>query len=289
MKKRLTFLILLIVGTSALVFVAKDWILKQAFVSAVKTLTGFDTEIRRLRLDLVNGIVHLEGLRLINPAEMGFVGKIFGDAPEIYLEMDLAALLKKERVHFRELRLDVSQLNIEKNRHGVSNISLLNPVQRSEIKEEVTLPEKKMPFQLDRFELTLRRVSYNDRSGIVPKKLAVDMHVDKQVFEGITDAKSIVQIIVMKVISASPLANLGVNVADLQNQLKDKVRTAREVGKKIYREAKVDVVAAKTTEVGKQVLGEGKETLGQVGGAAKNRLTSLWGKAREKVSEVTDR
>ena len=281
MKKILLFLILLIGGGTVIVYSAKDWILKQTFVSAVRSLTGFETEIQRIRLDPVKGIVHLEGLRLINPEEMGFIGKIFGDAPEIYLEMDLSALLKKESVHFRELRLDVSQLNIEKNRHGVSNVSLLNPVKRSELKkEEVTLPEKKMPFQLDRFELTLRRVSYNDRSGIVPKKLGVDLHVNRQVFEGITDAKSIIQIIVMKVISASPLANLGVNVAELQDQLKDKVRTAREVGEKIYHEAKVDVVAAKTTEVGVQVLEEGTQTIGQVTGVAKKRITSLLGKAR---------
>ena len=287
MKKFLGFLVLLIFAVSAFFFIAKDWLVKKAFASAVQTLTGFETRIQGLRLDPFNGVIHLRGLILYNPLADGFKQKVFGDAPEIYLDIDLPALLKSEKVHFRELRLNISQLNVEKNARGVSNVSLLNPVRNTRPQKSPT-PGKKMPFQLDRFELTLRRISYDDHSGIIPKKLAVDMHVNKQVFEGITDAKSIVQIIVMKVVSASPLANLGVNAAEIQRQLKDKVQTARELGAVIYKEAKVEVLATKTTEVGKKFLGEGTQTLGQVGGAAKTEIAGLWGKVKSKVSEAAD-
>ncbi len=279
MKKFLGFLVLLLFAISVLFFVVKDKLIKKAFASAVQTLTGFETQIQGLRLDPFNGVVHLKGLLLYNPPGRGFKQRVFGDAPEIYLDMDLPALLRKERVHFRQLRVDISQLNIEKNSQGVSNISLLNPVKSTGAKTQKS-PAKKIPFQLDRFELTLRRISYNDHSGIVPKRIAVDMHVDKQVFGGITDAKSIVQIIVMKVVSESPLANLGINAAEVQKQLKEKVGTARDLGVRVYREAKVDVV-------GKRVLGEGKETVGQVTGVAKREITGLWGKVKSKVSEVS--
>lgn len=282
MKRLLVLLLVGVLVVGGILFIAKDWLIKQAFASAVETLTGFDTTVSGLRLDLLNGIVHLEGLVLLNPYE--FEERVFADVPEIYLKMDLAALIKKEKIYIRELRFDVSRFNIEKNKNGVSNVSLLTSVKKTQGEQTAPAVKKQgMPFRLDRLELTLGRVSYNDRSSLVPKKLAVDAHVNHQIFEGITDAKSIINIILMKVISATPFGNLGINPIAIQKQLKTSVKSVRDFGEKIFQEAGATYVAEQTQVVGKQVWSEGKETVTQVGSVAREEITGLWGKVRSKI------
>lgn len=285
MRKFLTSFLFLVVAAGALLFLAKDLIAKVVFESAVGALTGFDAKVGSIRLDPVNGIVQLEGLVLFNPYE--FEQRIFADAPELYLQIDIPALLKKERTHINEIRIAIRELNIEKNERGVSNISLLTSLGKSSKTQQMApsqpaVQKPKMPFQLDRLVLTMRKVSYNDRSGIVPKKLSMDMRVEGQVFEGITDAKSIVNIILMKVVTATPFGNLGINQIELQNQLKSSVLTARQFGEKVFLETGTQIVG-RTGIVGKKLVGEGKETFGQVGETAKEELTSLFGKFRAKL------
>jgi len=266
----------------ALVFFAKDAVAKMIFTSAVRGLTGLPTQVEKLQLDLLQGVFQVEGLVLLNPYE--FEERIFADSPEIYFQMDLPALFKGEKIHIHEIRLNLRELNVEKNERGVSNLSQLTALAKSGRRKEASpSPQKKIPFQLDRFELTLRRVSYRDRSGVVPKKLSVDAHVEKQVFEGITDAKTILRIILMKAVSESPIGNLGVNAAELQNQIKRGVRSTREFGVKLYEDARSAEITQKTGEAGKKVYTAGKEKVGEVGAAAKEEITGLFGKIRSKI------
>lgn len=287
MRKLLTSFFLLLVIFGVLLFLSKNLILRVAFESAVGALTGFDTKVRSFKLDLLKGAAHIEGLTLFNPDE--FEQRIFADAPELYFQIDIPALLKKEKTHINELRIALRELNIEKDERGISNISLLTSLGKPKSKAAPSArsvsPQPKMPFQLDRLELTIRRVSYNDRSSMVPKKLSVDMRVERQVFEGITDPKSIVNIILMKVVTATPFGNLGIDSAELQNQLKSSVLTARQFGEKVFVETGSQIVG-RTSIVGKKLYGEGKETFGQVGETAKEEFTSLFGKLRSKLDSA---
>lgn len=277
MRKAILTLFFLTVILGGLLFLSREWLVKNVFASAVRALTGFDTEIESLRLDLGDAILHVEGLTLYNPS--GFEEPIFASAREIYLRLDLPALLKKERFRIRELRLDIKQLNIEKTKAGVSNVSLLKSVGRPKVREEAgppkpkpVTPRPKLPFQLDRLVLTLRRVSYYDRSLMVSKKLSVDMHINQQIFEGITDPKSIVNIVLMKALTAAPFGNLGVSPAELQNQLAEGMRTVRDIGGRIVMEA------------GPQVVGKAEGVGKKVGSVAVEEIGNLWGKLRSKVN-----
>lgn len=298
MKRKRTSKFYLILISAGLIFCAlfiKNWALSQLFVSAVHTLTGFNAQVQSVRLDPLNGIVHIKGLYLFDPP--GFKERVFGEAPEIYLDLDLPALLKKEKVHFRELRLNINRLNVEKNDEGVSNVSLLNPVKNTNGKEqreerEAAVSSHKMAFQLDRFELTLGRISYYDHSGLVPKKIAVNLHGQKKIFEDIGDAKSIVNIIVLEALEATPIGNLGINAKELQNQLLSNVGTVREFGTQVFKLTGTELVEGGQV-LGKIVVTGGKEKLGQVTGTTKQvtdttkeEIVGLWGKFRQKANEV---
>lgn len=254
---------LLLVGALALflvLFLAQDLLARTIFESAVEAVTGFDAAVRSLRLDLFQGEIHLKGLTLLNPYE--FEERVFADVPEIYLQMDLPSLLKKEKTHVRELRLEIRELNLEKNREGVSNVSRLTSVKKS---------SQSVPFQLDRLELTLRRVSYHDRSSLVPKKLSVDMRVERQVFEGIRDPQSVVNLILMKLLTVESFGNLGINSAELEDQLRTSVRTARDFGEKVFTATRAE------------------ETFSQLQGTAKEKVTGLFGALRSRLESDPSR
>jgi len=287
-RKFLTTFLVFFLALGGLLFLLRGWVAKEIFEGAVRGLTGFDAKVGSIALHLRRGEFHLREFLLFNP--QGFEERIFADVPEVYLHLDFAPLLKNEGTHFHEIRLHINQLHIEKTPQGVSNVSLLSSLEGSQA-QKAPAPKPKgkarkpgRPFQLDRLVLTLRKVSYNDRAGFVPKKISVDMHVNQQVFEGIRDPKSIINVILMKVVSATPFGNLGINTAEIQDRLKNNVKSVRDFGEKIYLESGAVRVAEQTQAVGKQVWGEGKETVTQAGTAAKEEITSLFGKLRSKLN-----
>jgi hypothetical protein len=268
MKKLFGFLFFLILLLAAALFVGKDWIAKVALASTVKALTGFETTVDTVRLDPFQGTVHVENLTLANPPQ--FEKRIFADIPEIHLSMDLPSLLKRERIRIYEMRLDIQELNIEKDPQGTSNVSLLTssaPAKKAPSQEAPEAP--KIPFLLDRFELTLRQVSYSDRSSLVPQKLSLDMKIDKEVFEGINDPKSIVNVILLKVVSRSPFGSFGLDPAQMQDALKGTIGKALELGE--------GVVSGETVQT---TVTETKDTITEVGTVAKEKLTDLFGKLK---------
>jgi hypothetical protein len=264
MRGFLLLLFILILTAGMLLFVFREPILKAAVAQAVSSLTGFDTSVRALNLNLKQGVLHVEGLTLLNPES--FEGRVFADIPEIHVSIDLGAILKKEKIHLRELRLSMKEIHIEKNTQGVSNISRLASVAEARRGGAKPEAEKKpgLPFYLDRFELTLRKVSLNDRSGVIPKKIAVDMKIEKQVFEGITDPKSIVNLILMKILTESTFANLGVNPADIKQSIVQTVGQTFEFAKDAGAEA--ETVVKGTVEEAKATWTDFQETTKNVTG-----------------------
>lgn len=254
MRKLILFLFLgfaAILAGGGMLFASREWLVKTGAVYAVKNLTGFDAAIQTLDLKLGprNVALHFRGLTLLNPK--GFSERIFADIPEIHFRMDHQALWKREGVYIPQLTVDVRELNIEKNPGGISNLSLLTSVKKTGEKKAGPA-EKALPFQLDRFELTIRRVRYNDRSSMIPKRLSVDVKVQKQVFENIQDPHAVVNLIVMKVLMTTSFGNLGIDVSHIRDQIKNPVQTARQARKTIFQETGISETYQRTGALGKK-------------------------------------
>ena len=166
MKKVLAFLIGLTVVVFVFAFLSKDWLLKAAVEQAVSRITGFKTEVGSLKYDFP-ATIQIQGLKINNPS--GFREGVFADIPEIYADLDLPPLLKGEKVHLREVRLNIAEIHLEKNISGVSNLQMLSSVGGPAKKEEPKPHAKKVSFELDRLELTMRQVSYEDAAGLASK------------------------------------------------------------------------------------------------------------------------
>jgi len=155
------------------------------------------------------------------------------------------------------LRLNLEEIYIEKNRNGVSNISLLKSVRPEKKTAVPAQPKRATPFYLDSLELTAHHVTYVDYSeqtgmirkgiqGVVPaeiarKRFSVDLNIEKQVFTGINKPDAVVHLILMKVLYGKALGNLkefGVDPSELVNtfKLQDTLKSVKTSGQEVFQQ-----------------------------------------------------
>lgn len=290
MKKFLEWLFLLFLILVAIVLYSKDWFIKATLESAVTTLTGFETEIRNLQFDLTQGIVHLKDLKIYNPEE--FERRVFAHIPEIYIRADLPALLRKERVHFYDIRFDVREINVEKNEKGISNVALLSSIAKR--KEEAMSPASQptaekaaLPFYLERLELTLRKVNYLDRSSLIQNKVSVDLNIEDHIFTGIKDPKAIINLVIMRILYSTAFGNLGLDPVQMKTTLTKTVDVGGELLK-----ATTEEVVGKAEVVFRDTIGQAQKVLDQMPPSSEAMQTGqevlkqTTGVLAEKTSEV---
>ncbi|MBI3312912.1 MAG: hypothetical protein HYZ83_01565 [Candidatus Omnitrophica bacterium] len=283
MKKILFILALFIVIMALSIFIAKDKILKAAVETGISTVTGFDTKISSIGVGL-SGKLHIRELKIRNPN--GFKKDVFADIPEIYVNLDLPAALKGKEIHIYEARLNIAEINIEKTPEGVTNISLISAAAAQSPKEKPAAQKPPMPFALDVLELTMRKVSYEDHSSIIPKKLAADLNVEKQVFRGIENPQALLSLILLKVFYGTTFGNLGIDPAMLQKKLTGALSSGEELLKQTST-VMLDTAGAtftKTTEV--LDFGEAKTTMSGAATVAQKKITGIFGKIKSKAEEA---
>ncbi len=272
MKKFFGGLLILILAAAVFLIVAKDWVLKAAVEISVSRLTGFETKLADLKYDFPSTI-QIKGLEIRNPG--GFNQKIFADIPEIYVSLVLPELLKGKSIHLPEVRLNIQEINIEKKADGISNVELLSSVGKGKAAvqaEETGIPsgQKKpaIPFLLDRLELTIRNVGFEDRASlmgaapVVSKRLSVDLNVQKEVFTNIKDPVLLVNLIVVKVLNSATLGRL-LNI-DPQKLLGANLSGTLNVGEQLL----------------KGSAGTARDVVGETGAAVKDQVSGLLGKLK---------
>ena len=319
MKKFFGGFLIVVLAAAVFLIVAKDWVLKSAVEISVSRLTGFETKLDDLKYDFPSTI-QIRGLQIRNPA--GFNQKIFADIPEIYASLVLPELLKGKMIHLPEVRLNVQEINIEKRADGISNVELLSSVGKGKAAvqaEETGTPsgQKKpaIPFLLERLELTIRNVGFEDRSSlagavpVVPKRLSVDLNVQKEVFTDIKNPVLLVNLIVVKVLNSATLGRL-LNI-DPQKLLGANLSGALTAGEELLAKqagaltqgvgnvtgpAASMVGQAEVSKKAGQLLkgsaGTARDAFEGTGAAVKNQVSGLLGKLKpsqteEKPAETT--
>jgi hypothetical protein len=239
----------------AVVVVGRNVIIKGAVSTGVKAVTGLDLKIDKMNIGLANTLLGINGLVLYNPD--GFVDEVMMDLPEIYVDYDLGAIMKK-KVHLKEVRLNLKEFTIVKNKDGVLNLDSLTAVKsakkeapKEEKKEEK--PKQDMELKIDLLKLKLGKVVYKDYSNDPEKPSTQEfvMNIDEE-FQDITDPKSVVTIIVMKAMANNALANLtNFKLGPLADSLQGSVKGAGKL---------VTDIAGDTLGIGKDVGGKAVET-----------------------------
>lgn len=161
----------------------RDPILKATVIPRISKVTGFKADVETLHHEFPLKIT-LTNVTLENAK--GFKPKIFATAPYFYIDIDLEALLEGKVFRIREWDIAMSSLNLERNKEGVINGTLMKAIKNFMSGRGPEEPgggagtTSSMDFYMDRLTLRIDRISYRDRTGVVPKslkKLKLSAHI----------------------------------------------------------------------------------------------------------------
>lgn len=178
-------LIVLIALLTALVL-ARDVLLKAVAERSIEEETGLRAVIGELHTSLGSGAVHIRNLKLYNPPEFG--GGLMADAPEVFVDLD-AAQAADGKLHFRNLKLILSELNVVKSTAGRFNVEGVEKRIRERLHRRKHRHREKFEFEfagIEQMHLTLGQVLYTDLKR--PRRsLALNLAVND---ETVTDLKT---------------------------------------------------------------------------------------------------
>lgn len=113
-------LLLLLFAGSALLF--KDPILKALAEHRIRRQTGLETRIGKLQVGLRSSTMAIEEFVVRNSPQFG--GSALFNIPELYLELD-PEQTARGKLGFKEIRLQLSELNVVKDTNGLLNLEAL--------------------------------------------------------------------------------------------------------------------------------------------------------------------
>jgi uncharacterized protein involved in outer membrane biogenesis len=165
MKKFLRWFIAILVVLIVIAVVAlvrRDAILRRVTEQRIQQRTGLRAEIGLLKTGLRSTSFLLKNVKLYNRSDFG--GSVLLDAPEFFLELD-APLVAESKLHFKELRLNVTELNIIHDKQGRFNLEEAEKEydQRDAAKPGTAKSGKKVEFAgIDRLLLTVGKIKFTD-------------------------------------------------------------------------------------------------------------------------------
>ena len=292
-----SIVVVLLLALIGLLFTSNLW-LGSVLASGIERTTGFPVKIENARLDLPESKIGLYGIEIKNPP--GFSRAVFASIPEIYVDFDLQQFLKSRKLYFQEIRLNIAEVAIVRNKSGQTNLAQLKAVSKpkAEIaKEQEKIKQAPSPKALDFFVeeliLTIRRVRYQDESNILIGERTIDLHIENQVFYGIANPMDIVRIVVLQITYKAALGNLGVPVDMLKAHLDQSLAVGQQLALQ---------TTAVARQVGEQTLGEGMRLVQKAGqkipvsttevektvGEVSNKAKGFFGSASHFLQETAD-
>ncbi len=269
LKILLLFVVLIVIGT----FLFRNTIAKVVVSGGIKNLTGLTLTLQSIDVGIPKTIIGIKDMKLYNPSN--YEDRLMVDMPEIYVDYDLGAILKNY-IHLENVRLDLKDFIVVKNKNGELNINSLKVVKDSTVEKE-TKPESKKErgekpqFKIDILELKIGKVIYKDYSGSSLQVKGYNININER-YENITDPQAFIRLIVVKALMNTNIANLAnFDLRSLENitsgalnktvgQLEKTLQGTVGVGKTLegsLSEGAKDVTE-KTTEAIKNILPFGK-------------------------------
>jgi len=189
----------------------RDVILKAVVERSIEEETGLRAVIGELTTTLGSGALRVHGLKLYNSPEFG--GKLMADVPELVVDLD-AVKAADGKLHFRELKLNFSELNVVRNAAGRLNLDGVEKRVRERLHKRRKKRGEKFEFEfagIERMELTMGQVSYTDLKH--PRRaLAINLAVaDEAVTDLRTgeDLEKWASALVFRILLQVPLRHLG--------------------------------------------------------------------------------
>jgi len=211
MKKVIGVIVVILVAVILILALVKDIIIKTSVEKGVKHVTGLQLNLESIKVGVIKTLIDIKGLTLFNPP--GYKEKIMFEIPEIHVDYNLPAILKG-KIHLEEVRLNVKELIVIKNKNGERNLDSLKPIkeqkenEKPKEKKKVEKKEKgRVPeMQIDILELKVGKVVYKDYSeGEPPSVKEFTLNLDEK-YTNITDPQVLVNLIIVKTLGHAALS-----------------------------------------------------------------------------------
>jgi hypothetical protein len=224
-----------------------------------------------MNIGILNTLIGINGLQLFNPP--GFVDKLMVDLPEVYVDYNFGAFIKR-KVHLEEVRLDLKEFSVIRNEKGELNLDSLRVVEEKKEEkiegEEGKEEEKtKMPeLQIDVLELKIGKVVYKDYSkGTPPKVREFNVNIDER-YENITNPRAFISLIIVKALKNTTIArltnfNLGALQENVAEKLKETTQKVMETADKAIETGKDDV-EKKVKDTARETIEKATDTIKKI-------------------------
>ena len=206
LKRLLIRGVLAVVALLVILFLARNFIARKAVEVGVTKITGFPLQIGSVNVGLFSSKVDVHDLRLMNPAD--FEDKLFVDMPQLYVDYQLASMLKKAP-HINDMLVNIKQLVIVKNNKGETNAKKLKGI----VSPGGGSSKK---YRVDKLRVHVGTVTIKDFSRAKPSERDITLNIDATYYN-ITDATDITRLVLLTVMNQVRLPDIKMD--DLKNNL----------------------------------------------------------------------
>lgn len=159
-------------------------------------------------ISFLKASIKLSGVKFLNPR--GFHERHMLTIGKVLVDFDPSALWKG-RVHFEEVRFELKELVVIKNKEGKLNVDAMKPPKGETKKPSDPKARGEAPkLHIDRLFLTIDKVVYKDYSlGGEPKVEVFDIGIRDREYRNINDPNSLVSLIMFEALTKTTLGRLA--------------------------------------------------------------------------------
>ncbi len=222
MKKGWKVLIV-IVAILAAAALMKNLIIQNVLAAAISKVAHVPARVGSTKVSFSAASASVKDFRLMNPS--GFKDRVMLDIPLISIDFNPADLWKG-LIHFEELRLDLKEVVVVRNKDGRMNIDAVKP-KESEKRDAVKKDEAKKQgkgkpakLQIDKLYLSVGRVVYKDYTqGDKPKVEEFNVNIRDRVYTNIQEPRGLVSLILVETLTKTTLSRLGtIDLGSLESE-----------------------------------------------------------------------
>ena len=231
--KKIRFVLILAIAVFIL-FVLKDVIIKTSIESVVSYKTGLRIEIGGLKTSFSKSFISIEDMFILNPK--GFDDRIMAELPEVYIDYDLPAILKR-KIHLQNIKINLKELTIVKEKGDRKNLDQIKSLKKEKTEKQKEKDSRSQGLQIDNLYLKMGKVIYKDySSGGKPTITEFDININAR-YKNLKNADAIMELIIAKAIISTALGKLS-DFDGFEDIASDASGEGKNVFKKAFEEIK---------------------------------------------------
>lgn len=226
--KKIHFVLTLAIAVFML-FLLKDIIIKASIESAVSYKTGLRIKIGELKTNFSKGFISIKDMFILNPK--GFDDRIMAELPEVYIDYDLSAILKR-KIHLKNIKINLKELMIVKEKDDRKNLDHIKSLKKKGTERQKEKDSGSQSLQIDNLYLKMGKVIYKDYSaGEKPMITEFDININAR-YKNLKNTDAIMRLIIAKALINTTLSTLS----DF-DRFEDIASDALDGGKNVFKKA----------------------------------------------------